>query len=156
VEARVHSSGLIYDVGLHTGGDTAYYLHQGYRVIAVEADPALAARAQKRFADAVAAGQLIILNVAIAESSGHATFWISDANSQWNSCHRRIAGRRGSSHHAIQAQTRRFEEILDEYGVPWYLKIDIEGNDPLCVRWRAAGCPPSSRSRRNVWAKKSG
>ena len=28
---------LIYDVGMHNGDDTAYYLHRGFRVIAVEA-----------------------------------------------------------------------------------------------------------------------
>lgn len=37
-------------------------------------------------------------------------------------------------HHAIEIPTRRFREILDQYGVPVYLKIDIEGNDHLCIR----------------------
>jgi len=32
---------LIYDIGLHDGDDTAYYLHKGYRVIAVDADPTM-------------------------------------------------------------------------------------------------------------------
>ena len=29
---------LIYDVGMHRGEDTAFYLRKGFRVVAVEAD----------------------------------------------------------------------------------------------------------------------
>ena len=32
---------LIYDVGMNTGDDTAYYLNRGYRVVAIEANPDL-------------------------------------------------------------------------------------------------------------------
>lgn len=28
---------------------------------------------------------------------------------------------------------RRFESILEEFGIPYYLKVDIEGADLLCV-----------------------
>ena len=34
---------LVYDVGVHRGDDTAYYLHKGFRVVGVEANPAMAA-----------------------------------------------------------------------------------------------------------------
>ena len=34
---------VIFDVGMNNGDDTAYYLHLGCRVVAVEADPVLAA-----------------------------------------------------------------------------------------------------------------
>jgi hypothetical protein len=37
--------GLIFDIGMHDGSDTAFYLHQGYAVVGVEADPTLAAHA---------------------------------------------------------------------------------------------------------------
>jgi predicted RNA methylase len=40
---------LVYDVGLHNGDDTAFYLHQGFRVIAIDADPRAAAAAKQRF-----------------------------------------------------------------------------------------------------------
>ena len=33
---------LIYDIGQHTGEDTAFYLGKGFRVVAVEANPTLA------------------------------------------------------------------------------------------------------------------
>ena len=34
---------LIYDVGMHNGDDTAYYLRRGFRVVAIEPNPALVA-----------------------------------------------------------------------------------------------------------------
>src|SRR5205807_8636106 len=39
----------VFDVGMHDGADTAFYLHQGCAVLAIEADPALAAAGRRRF-----------------------------------------------------------------------------------------------------------
>jgi FkbM family methyltransferase len=119
---------------MHNGDDTAYYLHQGFRVVAVEADPTLVEQAARRFAEAVRLGRLAILNVGIAEKAGSAPFWISDECTIWNSFDRRIAARNGSRHHAIVVETRRFADILDEFGTPHYLKVDIERYDEVCVR----------------------
>ena len=44
---------LIYDVGMHNGDDTAYSLHKGFHVVAIEANPTLAQAGEKCFADAV-------------------------------------------------------------------------------------------------------
>ena len=45
-------SELVFDIGMHNGDDTAYYLSRGYRVLAVEANPSLCASARERFAHA--------------------------------------------------------------------------------------------------------
>jgi hypothetical protein len=37
---------LIYDVGMHTGQDTEFYLAKGFNVIAIEANPLLMQKAQ--------------------------------------------------------------------------------------------------------------
>jgi hypothetical protein len=29
---------------------------------------------------------------------------------------------------------RRFASVLEEFGVPYYLKVDIEGDDILCLQ----------------------
>jgi FkbM family methyltransferase len=125
--------GVIYDIGMHDGTDTAFYLHQGYAVVAVEADPVLAANGVDRFAAAVDAGQLNVLNVGIAPQTGSATFWICEDNSVWNSFDETVASRNHSRHRPVTIETRRFADILEQYGVPTYLKIDIEGFDAVCV-----------------------
>jgi len=130
----VERDALIYDVGMHNGNDTAFYLARGFRVVAVEADPTLAAAGAQRFRDAVAKGRLSILNVAISEHSGEATFWICDQNSEWNSFDETVAGRDGAPHHPIQVPTKTFASIVAEYDDPHYVKIDIEGHDVQCLR----------------------
>jgi FkbM family methyltransferase len=124
---------LIFDVGMNNGDDTAYYLHKGYRVVAVEADPSLIDKARDRFADQVRDRQLELVNVAIAAEPGTAPFWICDTRSEWNSFDRRIASRLGLPHHSIDVRCRPFRDLLQQYGVPSYLKIDIEGHDHYCV-----------------------
>src|SRR5262249_5480686 len=44
-----YNPGLIYDVGMNNGDDTAYYLRRGFRVVAIEPNPALVATACERF-----------------------------------------------------------------------------------------------------------
>ena len=119
---------------MHDGADTAFYLHQGHAVVAIEADPTLAGAAAIRFSHAIRSGQLQVLNVGIAERKGTAAFWISDDNTVWNSFDVRIASRNGSRHHSIAIETWRFADVLSAFGVPEYLKIDIEGADALCIR----------------------
>ena len=59
---------LIYDVGAHQGEDTDFYLRKGFRVVAVEADPVLAARLRENFATAIDCGQLVVVEAAVADA----------------------------------------------------------------------------------------
>jgi FkbM family methyltransferase len=125
---------LIYDVGMHNGDDTAYYMHRGYRVIAVEANPVLAAEASARFAREVTTGGLTILNIGISGQEGESPFFICDEVSEWSSLDPAIASRNNVAHHEIVIQCHRFSSILRKFGVPYYLKLDIEGGEIHCLR----------------------
>lgn len=124
---------LIFDIGMHIGEDTAYYLHKGFRVVAVEANPVLVRDACMRFKADIDAGRLIIENVAIADCEGKAPFWICDDLLEWSSFDRAIASRRGYRHHCIEVDCLRLPALLEKHGVPHYMKIDIEGHDRVCV-----------------------
>ena len=124
---------IIFDVGMNNGDDTAYYLYKGFNVVAVEANPHLVEKVKVRFRDEIKRGRLTILNVGIAEAEGIIPFWICDTHSEWSSFHRSTASRDNSAHHEILVPCRRFDSILEEFGVPYYLKVDIEGNDTLCL-----------------------
>src|ERR1700728_3852300 len=119
----------VFDVGMNNGNDTAYYLHRGYDVVAIEASPHLVDLVRPRFAKELQNGRLKILNVGIADVEGTIPFWICDSHSEWSSFNRNVAARDNSVHHEILVSTRRFNSIIEEYGVPYYLKVDIEGND---------------------------
>ena len=125
---------LIYDVGMHNGDDTAYYLWRGFRVVAIEANPELVANAANRFRSEIEAGHVKILNVGIAAEEGELPFWVCQADSRLSSFDRRGASLDGlCAVREIRVPCRKFRSILDEFGVPFYLKIDIQGNDSLCV-----------------------
>jgi FkbM family methyltransferase len=133
MKAASKTRDLIFDVGLNVGQDTAFYLSRGYRVVAIEADPILAEAARKRFCLAIEAGNLEIVNAGIAAHEGIAEFWICDGKSEFNSFHKDIGARDGYPHHRIEVPTVRFASVLERFGTPHFLKIDIEGNDVLCL-----------------------
>lgn len=130
-------SDLIFDVGLHEGQDTAFYLAKGFRVVAVEAMPSLCAAATERFADAVGSGRLVVRNVAVAEQAGPVSFYVN-AKSEWGTIRpmwaERNARNLGSAPTEVLEVTGvTFGDLLAEHGVPYYLKVDIEGADLLCL-----------------------
>lgn len=126
---------LIYDVGLHLGEDSEFYLKKGFDVVAVEANPLNAAKASDRLKVYVDAGRLTIINKAIARDEGPVTFYVSDV-SIWGTTDPAWAERNrsfGSSSSEITVPGTPFSRLLEEYGVPYYMKIDIEGADTLCL-----------------------
>ena len=127
------SDNLIYDVGMHTGEDTAYYLHKGFDVLAIEANPELVARAERKFAAEIERNRLQILQIGIAARDGEADFYISTGKSVWSSFDKDNATKHGSGYKVCRLQCRTFTSVLAQYGTPAYLKVDIEGNDHLCI-----------------------
>ena len=112
---------------------SAYYLSLGYRVVGIEASPVMADLLRYRFSREMASGQFILLNIGVAAEVGQTDFWICDDVSVWSSFNRSTASRKGARHHSVTVETRTFRLILEEYGVPLYCKVDIEGNDRLCL-----------------------
>jgi len=127
-------SRLIYDVGLHNGDDTTYYLSKGFNVVAIEADPVQADKAKKKFSSYVDRGQLKVLNIGVAAEEGEFEFYINEAHPEWNSFDLSITSRDGLPWHTIKAKATSFDKIIFEHGVPYYLKVDIEGHDYLCIK----------------------
>jgi 16S rRNA A1518/A1519 N6-dimethyltransferase RsmA/KsgA/DIM1 with predicted DNA glycosylase/AP lyase activity len=58
---------LIYDIGMHKGEDSEFYLRKGFRVVAVEADPDLVRHCRNRLRRFIDQGQLIIVEGAIVD-----------------------------------------------------------------------------------------
>jgi FkbM family methyltransferase len=126
---------LIYDVGLHLGEDSEFYLKKGFDVVAVEASPANAVKAANRLKAYVDSGRLTIVNKAITRDEGPVAFFVSD-RSIWGTTDPITAERNrhlGSSISEITIPGVPFRCLLEQYGVPYYMKVDIEGADALCL-----------------------
>lgn len=127
---------LIFDLGMHKGEDSEFYLKKGFRVVAVEADPRLAAGAAERLGHYVRLGQLNVVNRAIAPRSEPITFYACETASIWGTIDKGWADRRASLGARLRETTVdgiALSRLLQVYGVPYYLKIDIEGADVLCL-----------------------
>jgi FkbM family methyltransferase len=148
---------LIYDVGMGNGDDTAYYLSRGFRVVAIEANPVMVELTSRRFEREIATGTLSILNVGIRENEGELPFWICDSFSDWSSFALSVASRDGAAHHQIQITCRRFQSVLAEFGIPYYLKLDIEGKEICCLRDLTAftDLPKYLSFEQSGWAKEA-
>lgn len=123
---------LIFDIGMHKGEDTTYYLHRGYHVIGVDADPTLIGQTKERLAPFIKSGQLRLLNFAISNKEEIINFHISK-HSIWNSLNKRISDREESLIKTIKVSSIKLSELIKEYGVPFYCKIDIEGYDAIAL-----------------------
>ena len=136
---------LIYDVGVCNGDDSAYYLTKAHQVVGVEASPVACEMLRARFAEQIADGRYVLVNVGVAAEEGELDFWISD-QPEWSSFDRRVASRRGTDHRSVKVPTRAFSSILGEFGVPDFLKVDIEGHDHLCVLSLTVATAPANLS----------
>ena len=134
---------LVYDVGLHRGQDTDYYLKKGFRVIAFEANPENAAFCRNRFAEAIDEGQLTIVEGAIApkrvvrENKGKIAFYRNLHSSFWGSTSQDWVQRNevmGTENEIIEVKAIDFAECLQEFGIPFYLKADIVGSETVCLK----------------------
>lgn len=120
---------LIYDIGMHVGQDTKYYLEKGFRVVAVEANPVLAKEASMKFKNYIEQGSLIIIDKGIANGGSTAIpFYINNFDSAWSSFIEDI-GSRGGSYETININVTSIPSLFEQHGYPYYLKIDIEGLD---------------------------
>jgi FkbM family methyltransferase len=131
------NSQLIYDVGAHLGEDTDFYLRKGFKVVAIEANPVLAEKLRERFQSDLSGGSLSLVNAAIAETTGEVDFYVNESQSIWGTIRSEWAERNslaaGTPSKPVKVKAITFPEVLRKHGIPYYLKIDIEGADVLCL-----------------------
>ncbi|MDQ3132076.1 MAG: oligosaccharide flippase family protein [Acidobacteriota bacterium] len=142
-KSTAKNSNLIYDVGMHRGQDTDFYLKKGFQVIGFEANPENARFCRERFAAAVETGDLIIVEGAItdfstlAENRETVKFYRNEDHSLWGSTCGDWAYRNevmGTSNEIIEVAAIDFVKCVEKYGVPFYLKADIVGSETVCLK----------------------
>jgi len=118
---------------MNNGDDSAYYLSQGFRVVAIEANPILVEKAQVRFEREIASEQLSIECIGIADESRKIPFWINEERTEFSSVIEERARRNGMRCRRVEIEGFTFDTLLRRYGVPYYLKLDIEGAERFCL-----------------------
>lgn len=126
---------LIFDIGMHRGLDTKFYLDKGFRVVALEANPSLVAGARTKFSEQIANEQLVVVDRALwHEPEKSISFYVNPVKDDWSSAIKGWAEKGGHQAEEIRVQTTTLSDMFDSYGVPYYIKCDIEGADDLFTR----------------------
>jgi len=142
---------LVIDVGMGLGADTRYYLSQGFRVVAVEANPgsisaALSVEWIKPF---LQTGQFSFLNAAVAPpgTGGTTTTLFTVVHRPEQSDGRAWVGQAGGK--PVSVRTIECSDLLRVYGQAVYMKVDIESSTSDCLEsLHRAYVPGSLESQR--------
>lgn len=126
---------VVFDIGAHNGDDTEFYLGKGFDVVAVEANPRLAQSLTERFAPAIKEKRLSVIERAIVRGpEKEIPFYINVDKDDWSSARRSWAGKDGMAVETVRVRTVGLAELFRKFGVPHFLKVDIEGGDEDVAR----------------------
>lgn len=124
------SNNMVFDLGFHLGEDTEFYLSKGFNVVAVEANPLLANKGSEKFKKYIKSGKLILLNKAVTNpDKTKSNFYIHPNKSDWSSCFRELAESDGTKAKTVCVEATNLYQLVATYGIPRYVKTDIEGFD---------------------------
>jgi FkbM family methyltransferase len=124
---------IIYDFGANNGDDIPYYLLKSDLVVAVEANPLLCEFIKDRFKDQISAGYLVVENCVLSaeDSSKPVDFFIHKTNHVLSQFPRPD---NLDNFEKVFLPSKYVLEIIQEFGDPYYIKIDIEHYDQIILR----------------------
>lgn len=129
------SERTIFDFGANLGENLPYYLKKCDRVVAVEANPELAARLRSRFSTEIAERRMFVIESAITSrlrSSEPAEFFVyrgRKPNGHVKSSLNPPEAGRESDFAPTKVSTVDIAQLVDRFGEPFFVKIDIEHHD---------------------------
>lgn len=135
---------LVYDVGMNNGDDVEYYLEKGCRIVGIEANPELCDACRVRFASAIAAGKLRIINCAVGAVEGEAEFYVNRRSHVVSTLLQAATERDHDAWKTISIPVKRLSALIDDNGEPYFVKIDVEHFDAIVLRdlWERKIVPP--------------
>ncbi|MEP7007366.1 MAG: FkbM family methyltransferase [Sphingomonas bacterium] len=137
---------LAFDVGLNNGDDSDYYLKKGYRVIGIDANPSMCHLCKYRFKREVELGLMTVLNFGVSDHKSRGQFSINVEKPAISTFeprrfdHEEWAPKKWE---VIDVDILPISAIVQEYGLPELMKIDVEFYDHLVLSdLRAHGMIP--------------
>lgn len=120
------------DVGANCGDTIPYYLARGFRVVAVEANPALIGKMAETFADAIKKGSVILQHCCItAGEESFVDLHVHQENDQLSTAHS-ASLTAADRYEVVRVPAKRIANFRN-YD-PIAVKIDIEGLDATVVK----------------------
>lgn len=130
-EAYIPENALCFDIGAHLGNRTKVWRKLGARVIAVEPQEVCLTHLRKRFGQD---SQVTILPVAVAAEAGETMLHVSAltptitslAGEQWQQDMQDSSSFTVKWDYSVPVKTVTLEDLVQEYGIPDFCKIDVE------------------------------
>jgi FkbM family methyltransferase len=140
-----HGGDLIFDIGANEGYKTGIFLRLGARVVSVEPDKTNQEILKQRFLQyRVKRKPLVIVPKAVSDRSSTERMWIDTPGSAMNTLSQKWAeilrrdngrfGQRLSFGKWEEVETVSMEKLIIEYGLPFFVKVDVEGHELSVLR----------------------
>ena len=136
---------LIFDIGANQGYKTSIFLSLGARVVSVEPDHYNQERLRQRFLEyRLTPKPVHLVAKAVSDSNTVATMWVDAPGSAKNTlspkwvvtlrAEEKRFGERLEFPSTCKIETTTVEDLVAAYGVPFFIKIDVEGHEPSVLR----------------------
>jgi FkbM family methyltransferase len=140
---------LVFDIGAHVGNRVRAFASLGCRVVAVEPQPDFAAVLRTLFARSAA---IEIVEAAAGAAAGRASLSISDRTPTvttlapaWRDARAQDPDfARVRWNRRVEVETTTVDRLVARFGVPAFIKIDVEGAEPDVLAGLTQGVPALS------------
>jgi FkbM family methyltransferase len=144
--AFVRDESLVFDIGANIGARVKAFRHLNCRVVAVEPQRNCVAALRRTFGNTIT-----IIRAAVSDEAGVAELHTSDAiaisslSKEWMDATResgRFAGLEWNRTERVHLT--RIDSLIDQFGIPDFIKIDIEGHELAALRGLSTAVPALS------------
>jgi len=148
----MRKGGTVFDIGANVGYKTDIFLRLGARVIAVDPDSSNQRTLRRRFQTLrLRRRRVEVVSKAVSDATGSATMYVeapgsakNTMNTKWVEALRedetRFGHRLGFSETALVG-TVTLDDLIADHGVPFYIKIDVEGHESRVLRGLTRAVP---------------
>ena len=133
----VGAGDLVFDIGAHAGNRVRAFAALGCQVVALEPQPDFARLLRARFGRS----QVVVVEAAVADASGRRSLSVSERTptvttlaTEWRDARAEdpdFARVRWNRRIEIDATT--LDRLIEQFGVPAFIKIDVEGSEPAVL-----------------------
>ena len=143
--AGFRSGDLIFDIGANQGYKTQIFLQLGAKIVAVDPDEANQKVLKEKFLTyRFTKKPVFVVRKAISDRKGSETFWVDEPGSAKNTLNEKWVnilrvdenkfGKPLGFRQSVTVETLRLEDLISEYGLPFFVKIDVEGHEAAVLR----------------------
>jgi len=131
----VHQGDLVFDIGAHAGNRVRAFKALGCGVVAVEPQPDFARMLRALFGRS---RQVVVVEAAVADGAGWRTMSVSERTptvttlaTGWRDTRASDPGFSGVQwNRQLEVETITVDYLIRRFGVPAFIKIDVEGSEP--------------------------